>query len=603
MALGNVTNEVQTGGRSSGATAADLARTVVCLNVSPGGTPDTVYSFSSESSAKGTLGAVGPLAEQVCKLIQHGAGQVYAVPLTPSSATTSASAVTQVGSGQNLAVSDIDFAPHKPILIYCVTGGTIATCTFKFSLDGGTTYGPVTASADSGGGSWVYRVPGTFTTLTFAAATYVATKTCTVAVTGTVTNGSLWVGTVTQASSAVDAFDVKLTIVTGGAHSSGSVVVRPSLDGGTSTLPDVAVGSGAQFVIPNTGIAVTLSSGTYVADDTYSFYTAPPGYSTSDITSAMTALRGSNAAPQVAVIHVGGMPTAVAGAVSAGSTLATAISTAESSNGKFYAGVVECPYAGATGITGDTVVSASAAVIDTADTDSAIRTAILAATETNHVSIFVASHKQTSAISGYKLRRPSGWAVMARYVEADPVEDVAEVGRGALDVYTLGRDEFTAGTSLHDAKVNVLRSYPGRSGAYVAIQSGNTGWRNMTSDADYQDAGAVRLLLVFLNAITVAGQKYLGSRQATNSDGTIAESAAQAIDADLDGVAKRTVGLLKGGDFPEPQASAAAASVDRDSQLGAAPKRLDVNYSLQPLGQITAVRNRVAFSGVLPISA
>ena len=38
---------------------------------------------------------------------------------------------------------------------------------------------------------------------------------------------------------------------------------------------------------------------------------------------------------------------------------------------------------------------------------------------------------------GFKLKRPAGWAVVARYVEADPNLDVSEVGRGTLDVYAI----------------------------------------------------------------------------------------------------------------------------------------------------------------------
>src|SRR5262249_35462447 len=105
-------------------------------------------------------------------------------------------------------------------------------------------------------------------------------------------------------------------------------------------------------------------------------------------------------------------------------------------------------------------------------------------------------------------------------------------------------------------------------GAYVTIESGGVGWRNQTVDSSYQDAGAVRVLLVFLNAITSAGQKYLGAREATNADGTISEGDRQAISADVDGVAKRTVGLLKGGQFSIPQASAAFASCLATSQIG-----------------------------------
>ena len=87
----------------------------------------------------------------------------------------------------------------------------------------------------------------------------------------------------------------------------------------------------------------------------------------------------------------------------------------------------------------------------------------------------------------------------------------------------------------------------------------------------------------------------------TNSDGTIAEGPRQAITADLDGIAKRSVGLGFGGSFREAQASSATANVLASSQLGTSPRRLDVEYSLQPLGLISDIDQRVAVSGVLNV--
>jgi hypothetical protein len=44
------------------------------------------------------------------------------------------------------------------------------------------------------------------------------------------------------------------------------------------------------------------------------------------------------------------------------------------------------------------------------------------------------------------------------------------------------------------------------------------------------------------------------------------------------------------------------AKVLRTSQLGQSPKRLDISYTFQPLGEVTSVANTVAFSGVLSVS-
>jgi hypothetical protein len=591
VALGDVTNEVESGGGVAGGSAARLSRTVLALNVSPAGTPATLYSISSSAANRSAFDA-GPLAEQVAKLLEHGARTVYACPVTPSQAGALGS-VSHAGTGTGTITPSL--APHKQIRVKCVTGGTLGTAAFQFSLDGGVTYSSTVTSQSSA--PWTYRVPRTFTTLSFAAATYVVDKTLTVGVDGTVTAGSGWVGTVTQTSSPIDNYDLVTTINRGGAL--GTAVLQVSPDGGVSTLPTMPVPSGGVVVLPGMGIVLTCA-GTFTIDDTYSFLASPPGFSTSDLQTALTALSSSTSAPMVALLHNGSLPSSAAGAISAAGTLDTAIASADSQYGKQWLGMGECPSASAGG---DTVVSGGAAIADTADTDSVVRAARMGVTY-DRTSVFVATHRITSPLTGWKLKRPAGWAIASRYVEADPNSDVAEVGRGPLDVYAIGRDEFTASTSLHDAQLNVLRTYPTRGeDPYLAIEEGGVGWRNMTTDASFQDAGAVRVLCLFLIAITRAGQKYLASRQPVNADGTIAESARQPLSSDLDGVAKRSVGLLDGGDFSSPQASVASASVLASSQLGQAPRRLDIEYDLQPLALVSSVRNTVRFSGTLNVGA
>lgn len=596
MSMGQVTNNVTSGGGEAGAGASVLARIVIALGVCTDGIANRLYNVSGDK-ALAALGA-GSLLEYGAKLLQHGAAAVYLAVLNWSTAGALGT-VVQAGTGAvGTGTVTPSAAPWKAIRVKTTVGGTIGTMKFRISFDGGTTFGDEITSADSGSGSFVYKVPGSFTTLTFAAATYVVDKICTIGIDGTVTNGSGWVGTVTQVSSVVDNYHVKVSIETAGAL--GVAVAAVSLDNGLTSLPNMPIPSGGVVVIPNTGLVLTFAN-TFVAGNTYTFRCATVGFSTSDVNNCVNAIRAMTNAPQVALLHCTGLPSSVAAAMAIASALETQCANAKTQNGKYWQAMCECPSAAAN----DTVVSGGAAIADTADTDSAIRTAREGLT-LNFTSVFVATEPMPSPRAGFSLRRPVGWGIAARYVEADPRSDVAEVGRGALDFIvvsnTLNRDDFTSATPLYDAQLNTLRTYPGRAGAYLTLEAGGTGWRNLTTDANFQDAGAVRVLNLFLNGLNVRSQKYLASRQETNPDGTIAEGARQIITVDLDGGCKRDVGLAKGGEFTEAQASSASAKVLGTSQLGVQPKRLDVQYQLQKLGQITGVQNDVLFTGVLPVT-
>ena len=604
MSLGNSTFSVQTGGGKVRASAQKQARAIVHLDVSPKGTVNTLIPIGDKSSVAGLLDA-GRGAEVAAFCARSGQPQ-YFMPVNPS-VDGAASAVTHDGSGSGAVA--VSFGPHRAILVKCTVGGAIATMKVRFSLDGGVTYGPETASADSGGGTWIYRVPGTFTTLTFAAATYVATKTLTVGIDGTVTPGSAWVGVVTQSSNPIDDYEALITVKKAGAL--GVAIVQVSLDNGNSTEPTMLVPSGGVIAIAGTGLVLTFSS-TFALGDTYSFLTIGPGFSTSDLSNALTALKAIRTL-QISMVHVGSMPSSAASAFSLASTLDTSVLDAFQNGIYDWEACCNCP------------------------SDKG-------------------GYRITSALTGRKHIRPLSWLAMDRYVETDPRDEMAATapesatatGDGSLRIFLpanvdtidgpgdivapsstplydtadtravivaargsdlSGRTSMFAGgdeavtPGLDDVQINTARTYGGPLKAYLSITSGVIGWKNLTTNASYVDAGAVRALNVLVTALRPVQFGLLGQRPKVNADGTISEEAARTWDTLLDGVAKRALGLKTGGDYPKAQASQAFAKVLRSSQLGQSPKRLDIAYGLQPLGEVTDVAGTVNFSGVLSLTA
>jgi hypothetical protein len=359
------------------------------------------------------------------------------------------------------------------------------------------------------------------------------------------------------------------------------------------------------LVIPGTGLVITCSvgAGNFVQGDTYSFLTAPPGFSTSDITTNMTAIRAQRTY-RLAIVHNGAQPNTAAGAISAGSTLETAIEAAFNSDGLDWQGVTEGPSQGGTAPWGgDIVVSGSNAIRDSADTD-AVVVAARVGQDWPRTALHTAMHRITSPTTGRKMLRPSGWAYVGRAVAIDPSVDPARRVDGPLPIFQVGRDE-DATPGLDDAQINAVqteRDNPGQ--AVASITSGGFGWKNLTTQANFQWAAGVRVLNMFIAGLRPIAKQYLGSDQVTNLDGTIEEKAARKIDGVVNTAARRRVGLESGGDFPpsNPQASSASASVLRSSQLGQSPHRLDIAYDLQSLGFVSDVQSTVNYSGVLSLS-
>lgn len=594
MSAGDSTWSVQAGGGQVRATSQQVSRTVVHLGVTPLGTPNTVYQVSNDANSLLALFDYSPLAE-VCAFTGRQGLTKYAVPLNPS-VVGGVGSVTQTGTGTGTVVPSC--APHKTITAKCVTGGALGTAVFQFSIDGGITW---SASFTSTAGPYTVLVPGTFCNLTFAAATYVVNKTCTIDTTGTVTNGSGWVGVVTQASSPLDDYEPIVTISKGGAL--GTAVVSVSLDNGNSTeIGALLTPSGGVITIPNTGLVLTLS-GSFTTGDKYAFVAARPGYSTSDINAAMTALK-NNRTVQATLIHLEGMPSSAAGAFSAIATLESNLEDAFSNHAFDWRGIADCPSS-----KGGT--------------------------------------RLVSALTGRKVSRPASWLWVDRYVDTDPKRELAAKADGAFRAFlpagstTIagsgdiicttgtasrdtadtdsvitaargsdcprtgvcvgGRDE-SINPGLDGAQINTFRSYNGPLAVYGTVSSGVAGFKMLSTNASYVYGAGCRVLDVMIQALRPLAQDEIGQDYDTNADGTISSKTKKFLDTKFDTAAKLALGMIAGGDFADKQASFVSAQVLASSQLGNAPKRLDIAYQLRPRGLVTDVANSVLFAGTLSVS-
>lgn len=139
----------------------------LCIGTCGGGTAaaNTVQVVNSHQQAIDLFG-YGPLSSTLAHIISIAGGPIPAIKSAGSVAATT-SAVTQTGAGPTISITGTARGTYAG-KIEIVAGGAVGTATFKYSLDGGVTYGPVRATAST------YNTVKSGLTLNFAAGTYVA---------------------------------------------------------------------------------------------------------------------------------------------------------------------------------------------------------------------------------------------------------------------------------------------------------------------------------------------------------------------------------------------------------------------------------------------
>lgn len=375
------------------------ANASVTLGICSDGVVGQLYAFGDPGTASTLLGQ-GPLVENVAdKLSVAGPGSL-AMPLTPTNVgTLSAVDTTLVAGAGTLTVAA---GPSKTIALKIITGGVLTTMTYSVSLNGGAYSAPILSSASA------QLIAGTLSKVTFAAGTYItgdiytfATNVSTAAtLTGTGPAGS----NVTQVSSPLDGYSVRVVVTTTGGLGAG--IFTYTVDGGNNVSGQILIPSGGRYAIPNTGV-VLVFSGTFTAADDYRFTTTTATFATSDVTAAVVALR---ALPnEWFMVHVVGMGADAAAAASMASTLDTQ-TTAAATEFRYVFGVVECPTSGS--ITSGGV---------SAQSDSTVAAAF-ASFSSERVAVCAGDVQHVSVLSGQMLRRNLGTVYTSRLCAIQPSE-------------------------------------------------------------------------------------------------------------------------------------------------------------------------------------
>jgi hypothetical protein len=380
-------------------------------------------------------------------------------------------------------------------------------------------------------------------------------------------------GTVTASGAAYDAYDVKVQIVKGGANlAAATATFRYSLDGGDNYSPDIAVPTGATYVIPNTNVTLTFANGAgtaFVAGDVHAFTCTAPGFSSTDANNALDALRTTYATAKFGFVHLVGAASTVAGAA----TIAAAVDvkmSAEANVFRYLFAVVECPE----------------------DTDANIIAAFNSFSSTR---VVVCAGYCELVANGKQMKRNSAWPVVARACKQDIRRDLARTrpdteGGPLQGVVSLYRDEFTT-SGLDDARFTTLRTYAGRPGFYI------TNGRTMAAaGSDFQFLQYRRLM------DRACSINYAELFNFLNDDAVRVDDAGKIVESDARAIETKVNSALKADLTSKNRVSATNVIVTRDNNI-LSTQTLKTKVRIRPKGYAKFIETDIGFENPALIPA
>jgi hypothetical protein len=269
---------------------------------------------------------------------------------------------------------------------------------------------------------------------------------------GTVTKGGAGTSTFTAAGTPNDDLAIVVRFLVGGTIGVAGITYQVSLDGGNTYGAVTALGTANSIAIPNTGATLNLGAGTIVAGNTATWTTTSPAMTTSDLTTALEALRVTSAPWDAVLIEMVADDTVVA-------LVDTWLKTLGSAKGKFKTAIVTCRRRNS----GET----SAAY------QTALATIFNAAASTDIV-VCADAADMVSPTRGIVQPRSTGIFVAARGMKNDIGRDVAYVNDGPVLNARISdsrgnpkyHDEGVY-PGIDDIRLTTLKTFDGLEGVYI----------------------------------------------------------------------------------------------------------------------------------------
>lgn len=392
-------------------------------------------------------------------------------------------------------------------------------------------------------------------------------------------------GTVADNSSApVNKLDVVIIITTTGTVAGTSFRYKYSTDGGNNYS---AIQSGAASVsLGTTGIALTFADGGgpttgFIAGDVFTFSTVAPTFSTSGLTTAVTAMINDQNI-RVRRIHV----VAPGGGSSFHATAITLAGTTGPASYKYFR-----------------VLEDSDDLAAGPESVSTWQAGVLAdfATQSNRC-VVIAGFQQTILPvqqDGINQQRnvPISWVVGARIASLDLVEDPGKAPSidGPLQNIVVDsaypiRQDGRLYTAFEGFGITYGQSYIGLDGLYCA-----GGFTRIANSTDvYYRLGRCQVIDYVCEVAYLASLAYINVQIPAKSDGTIAEQAAQAIEADFNKKIADAV-VNTSPQRVSPPEDGVFFTVDRTNNI-VTTEQLKGTLSLLPVGYVGTVSLTVGYN-------
>ena len=260
--------------------------------------------------------------------------------------------------------------------------------------------------------------------------------------------------TVAASPTPADDFDLYVVIVTGGTRGTAGITYQYSLDGGRTLSPVQALGVATSIAIPGAGgVSFDIAAGTLATGDTISARTTAPSWNSSEITSALTALRNSSVGWEIVQI-VGPIDATTFDAIDLAVT-----GMAARHKYRAWVGNVRMP----------SLAESEATYLSSLSAAFGSKSTVLG-------NLCAGACKLTSAVSGRKYRRPISFAVASQEASVAIHKNIAQIAGNQLVGVAItdangNPDEHDESVypGLDDARFTTLRTWEGKQGVYVNL--------------------------------------------------------------------------------------------------------------------------------------
>jgi hypothetical protein len=470
---------------------------------------------------------------------------------------------------------------------------------------------------------------------------------------GTVTHVGAGTSVLSVSGEPKDAYEVELRITrkaSGLAAASAAFVF--SLDGGDTFSPEIAVPVSGIYVLPNTGLTITFTDGSFVKDASYTFDCLAPSYTTTDLATTIDALLadprkfgclhvvGAPAPSATKVTGTGtspamkltGSPAAwidgvvvitAAGVLGAGKFKVSLDGGANFGSEKVLAAAYAVPDTGLTlnfpagtynqgdAFTFNTYASIPAffatvdakmsaaeniykyafAVLEAPDAPDAIllkATANLASTRVMFAGGYCELTSSLSIVGGKTYKRSDAWPITARIAEAPIHEDLGRYRSGSLPGVVALYRDEYVTPGLASARFETLRTIPDAPGYYIASDTGGNMMAPLGSD--YAFVQNRRVMDEACRVNRVAMLRYLNEDLLVDpKTGFILETEARRIEADVN--AQLEAALVFGA---SRHASAVQTRVKRDENI-LSTHNLTTSVSVTPKSYAKTITTTIGF--------